>query len=300
MSTSSALQYYVLDVFTDTPLTGNPLAVVFGGESLSDARMQAIAAEFNLSETVFVLPPTRPGALVRARIFTPALEMPFAGHPTVGTACLLADLGLAGEGDALDIVLDEKVGPVPVRIRKTAGAPTFAELTTAVLPSFGEVPTAEVFADWLGLSVADIETDSDAPRGASCGVPYNLVPLRSLEALGRARLQVHKLAGARPGWSGSFYLYAQTPQYGVLQTRMYAPGLGVVEDPATGSAAVALCGHLADRSKADGLLSWTLLQGVEMGRPSRLQIQAEKRDGRIIAVKVGGQSVRIASGTLNL
>lgn len=300
MSGSSALRYHVLDVFTDTPLTGNPLAVVFGGESLSDARMQAIAAEFNLSETVFVLPATRPGALVRARIFTPTLELPFAGHPTVGTACLLADLGLAGEGEALDIVLDEKVGPVPVRIRKSADAPTYAELTTAVLPSFGEAPPAEVLADWLGLSVADLETDADAPRGASCGVPYNLVPLRSIEALGRARLQAHKLAGARPVWSSSFYLYAATHQYGVLRSRMFAPDLGVGEDPATGSAAVALCGHLADRSAADGELGWTLLQGVEMGRPSRLQITAEKRDGRIIAVKVGGQAVLIASGTLNL
>ena len=300
MSASSALQYHVLDVFTDTPLTGNPLAVVFGGELLSDARMQAIAAEFNLSETVFVLPATRPDAIVRARIFTPALELPFAGHPTVGTACLLAELGMAGEGEQLDIVLDEKVGPVPVRIRKAADAPTYAELTTAVLPSFGEAPSAEVLADWLGLSVDDIEAVTDAPRGASCGVPYNLVPLRSLDALGRARLQAHKLDAAKSAWSSSFYLYAPTPQYGVLRSRMFAPDLGVGEDPATGSAAVALCGHLADRASEDGLLSWTLLQGVEMGRPSRLQIQAEKRDGRIIAVKVGGQSVRIASGTLNL
>lgn len=299
MSGSSALQYHVLDVFTDTPLTGNPLAVVFGGESLSDARMQAIAAEFNLSETVFVLPATRASALVRARIFTPTLELPFAGHPTVGTACLLADLGLAGKGEALDIVLDEKVGPVPVSVRKSADAPTYAELTSAVPPSFGEAPSAELLADWLGLSTADIETDADAPRGASCGVPFNLVPLRSLEALGRARLQAHKMTDA-PVWSNSFYLYTATHQYGVLRSRMFAPDLGVGEDPATGSAAVALCGHLADRSAADGELGWTLLQGVEMGRPSRLQIRAEKRDGRIIAVKVGGQSVRIASGALSL
>lgn len=294
----AGLEYHVLDVFTDRALSGNPLAVVLGAAGLDTARLQAIAAEFNLSETVFVLPPSRAGALVRARIFTPARELPFAGHPTVGTACLLAELGIAPAGEVVDIVLDEAVGPVPVRIRRRPSAPIEATLTTAVLPVFAPAPPVATLASRLGVRAGDIETVTDAPREASCGVPFILVPLRSLDALARARLQPAPGADS----AASFYLYHPLPDpAATLRTRMFAPDLGVGEDPATGSAAAALCGHLADRdARTEGRLAWTLRQGVEMGRPSRLDIEADKQAGAVCAVRVGGSSVRVAAGRLLL
>lgn len=299
-------EYHVLDVFTEQRLTGNPLAVVMNADTLDAERMQDIAREFNLSETVFVLRP-RSGADARVRIFTPARELPFAGHPTVGSACLLAELGVfkAGfqAGAQIDVVLEEEVGPVPVRIRRQTGQAAHAQLTTAVLPSFGPAVagTADLAA-LLGLQPGDIETGQDAPRGASCGVPYNLVPLRSIDALARSRLQPALLDGLGDGlWSKSFYLYCRDGAPDALRARMYSPDLGVGEDPATGSAAAALCGHLADRAApASGTLGWSIRQGVEMQRPSLIEIEADKHEGRITAVRVGGHAVRVASGRLIL
>jgi trans-2,3-dihydro-3-hydroxyanthranilate isomerase len=251
---------------------------------------------------VFVLKP-RDRADARIRIFTPAQELPFAGHPTVGSACLLAELGRFGDGEQLDVVLDEAVGPVPVRIRRVAGRAAHAQLTTAVLPSFGPAmaPIAEIAA-LLGLDPADIETEKDAPRGASCGVPYNLIPLRSIAALGRARLLPERLAQlGDDAWSKSFYLYCRDEAANALRARMFSPELGVGEDPATGSAAAALCGHLADRApEASATLAWSIRQGLEMKRPSLIEIEADKQQGRITAVRVGGHAVRVASGHLYL
>ena len=298
---AEGFDYHVLDVFTEQRLAGNPLAVVMNANALDAGRMQDIAREFNLSETVFVLKP-RGAADVRVRIFTPSHELPFAGHPTVGSACLLAELGVFGEGEQLDVVLDEEVGAVPVRIRRVAGRAAHAQLSTAVLPSFGPGIAADELAALLGLNPEDIETAQDAPRGASCGVPYNLIPLRSIAALGRSRLQPARVdqLGERL-WSKSFYLYCADAAPNTLRARMYSPDLGVGEDPATGSAAAALCGHLADRAaQADGTLSWSIRQGVEMQRPSLIEIQADKREGRITAVRVGGYAVRVACGRLLL
>ncbi|WP_428311621.1 PhzF family phenazine biosynthesis protein [Hydrocarboniphaga sp.] len=296
------LDYHVLDVFTEQRLAGNPLAVVMQADALSSERMQDIAREFNLSETVFVLQP-RGGADARVRIFTPSHELPFAGHPTVGSACLLAELGVFGSGEQIDVVLEEEVGPVPVRIRRAAGRAAHAQLSTAVLPSFAPALAGiDELAALLSLSPDDIEIAQDAPRGASCGVPYNLVPLRSLEALRRSRLKpalLDRLGEHR--WSTAFYLYCRDAEPDTLRARMYAPDLGVGEDPATGSAAAALCGHLADRAQqGDATLSWSIHQGVEMQRPSLIEIQADKREGRITAVRVGGYAVRVACGRLLL
>lgn len=294
------LDYHVLDVFTEQRYSGNPLAVVMDADALSDAQMQRIAAEFNLSETVFVLRP-RAGGDQRLRIFTPAHELPFAGHPTVGSACLLAELGLLRDGAQIDCVLEEAVGAVPVRVTREPGRALHAQLSTAVLPSFGPapVPTADLAA-LLGLAPDDIETDTDAPRGASCGVAFNLVPLRSAAALARSQLQPARLPslGDAP-WSQSFYLYCRGDVPDELRARMYSSGLGIAEDPATGSAAAALCGHLADRA-APGIspLRWRIRQGVEMQRPSLIEIEADKPAGAITAVRVGGHAVRVASGRL--
>lgn len=296
--------YHVLDVFTRQAYTGNSLAVVPQGEGLDGAAMQRIAREFNLSETVFLLPPRVAGAVARVRIFTPGTELPFAGHPTVGAACWLAQQGMVPPGEVVDIVLDEDVGPVPVRIRREPGKPLFAQLTTAVLPQFETAPDAAQIAAALGLPADAVETRADAPRGASCGVPYLLLPLRSREALAAARLQPERWSAlnAQWPWATQVYLYCRDrgeADAALLRARMFAPDLGLGEDPATGSAAAALCGHLADRAaQADGTLRWTIEQGYEMQRPSQLYIEADKRGGVVTAVRVGGYAVGVASGRL--
>lgn len=292
------LRFHTLDVFTTQPFGGNPLAVVFGGDTLTVAQMQRIAREFNLSETVFVLAPTLPQALHRVRIFTPAHELPFAGHPTVGAACLLAELGLAPKGADVSFVLEEGVGPVPVRVRRTPGEPMYAELSVAKLPEYGPLPDADAVAAVLGLEPGDIGNGTESLRAVSCGVPFVLVPLRVPELLAAVDFDTvgarKRFAGA---WASSFYVYARGYE-GELRARMFAADLGIAEDPATGSAAAALAGALGSEAGSDGTHAWTLHQGVEMGRPSVLHIAADRVGGQVSAVRVGGHSVLIADGTL--
>ncbi len=289
-------EFHSLDVFTETRFGGNPLAVVLAADGLNTRQMQTIAREFNLSETVFVLKATLPGADFKVRIFTPQVEMPFAGHPTVGTACLLAELGLAPQGDDVRFVLEENVGPVPVRVRREAGRAPYGELTTAVLPERGPAPPSKaVLATMLGLEATDI---GDAAF-VSCGYPYLLVPLRSPELLAGISFDLptwqEHLAQA---WAHHLYVYAQGYE-GELKARMFAPGSGVFEDPATGSAAVALAGRLAlDSDVVDGRIEAVIHQGLEMGRPSVLHIEADRAAGAVTAVRVGGHAVRVLSGSL--
>lgn len=296
------LQFHTLDVFTGRRFGGNPLAVVLAADGLNTRQMQTIAREFNLSETVFVQQPVADGADFKLRIFTPQVEMPFAGHPTVGTACLLAELGLAPSGSDVRFVLEENVGLVPVRVRREAGRAPYGELTTAVPPQRGpDAPSAGVLATMLGLDEHDIGYAGEATALISCGVPYVLVPLRSPELLAGISFDLacwqQHLAG---GWAHQLYVYARGYE-GELRARMFAPGAGVQEDPATGSAAVALAGRLAmDAEAADGSLRWEIHQGLEMNRPSLLQIEADKQAGAVIAVRVGGHAVTVLSGTLRL
>lgn len=299
------LPFHTLDVFTDRRYGGNPLAVVLDADALDRAQMQRIAREFNLSETVFVQKPTRAGALVRARIFTPVEELPFAGHPTVGTACLLAELGLAPPGDEISIVIEEGIGPVSVRLRRSGSAPPYAEMSTAQPPSFGAcaAPSA-VIAHVLGLSESDIGHGAEMPRQASCGLPFLLVPLRVPELLAGIEVDFPRLAVLlRSCAAHSVYVYARGYEDGAdavpeLRARMFSPGIG--EDPATGAGVAALAARLADESdQAQGTLRWTVHQGAEMGRPSRLDISADKHDGRVAAVRVGGHAVRVMQGHLH-
>lgn len=298
------LPFHTLDVFTDRRYGGNPLAVVLDADALDRARMQRIAREFNLSETVFVQKPSRAGALVRARIFTPMEELAFAGHPTVGTACLLAELGVAPPGDEVSIVIEEGIGPVSVRIRRSGSAPTYAELSTAQPPSFGACPApSAVIAPVLGLSESDIGYGAETPRQANCGLPFLLVPLRAPELLAGIEVDFLRLPDLlRSCAAHSVYVYARGYDGGAavseLRARMFSPGIG--EDPATGAAASALAARLADESdQVQGSLSWTVHQGVEMGRPSQLDISADKHDGRVAAVRVGGHAVRVMQGHLH-
>ncbi|MBA4284107.1 MAG: PhzF family phenazine biosynthesis protein [Xanthomonadaceae bacterium] len=290
--------FHSLDVFTETRFGGNPLAVVLAADGLNARQMQTIAREFNLSETVFVLKATLPGTDFKIRIFTPQVEMPFAGHPTVGTACLLAELGLVPAGTDVSFVLEENVGPVPVRVRREAGRAPYGELTAAVLPERGPAaPMKATLATMLGLEAADI----GEAAFVSCGYPYLLVPLRSPELLAGISFDIstwrEHLGRA---WAHHLYVYAQGYE-GELKARMFAPGSGVFEDPATGSAAVALAGRLAlESSLADGTISAVIHQGLEMGRPSVLHIEADRAAGAVTAVRVGGHSVPVLSGTLRV
>lgn len=298
--TSPSLCFHTLDVFTKVRHGGNPLAVVLDADRLETREMQAIAREFNLSETTFVQKPVRPGSHFRVRIFTPSDEMPFAGHPTVGTACILAELGLAPSGDDVCFVLDENVGPVPVRVLRKPEGSIFGELTTAVLPEYGPQPPAdELLARMLGLTRADIGHGQEQPRTCSCGVPYVLVPLRQPELLAAVSFEIELWRSALAGaWAHQLYVYAHGYD-GELRARMFAPGVGVFEDPATGSAAAALAGALALESPLrDGRLEWPIEQGQEMGRPSLLLGSAIKQDGAVTAVRVGGHAVRVSEGLL--
>lgn len=297
--------FHTLDVFTDRIFGGNPLAVFPDGAGIETEVMQAVAREFNLSETVFVLPPEDPGHTRRLRIFTPGTELPFAGHPTVGTAHLLAAIGeipLAGEETR--IVFEEGVGPVPVTIRASGGKPVSAQLTAARPPEYGPAPPSNTeIAEVFSLQEADI-ADAPAPGFVSCGVPFLIVMLSSLDALARVRLRRDAweriLAEA---WGSQVYLLARPDDASsdLYRARMFAPAMGLEEDPATGAAATALAGYLARlSSETDGTLRWSVDQGVEMGRPSRLEVEADLEAGAVTAIRVAGQSVIVSQGEMTI
>lgn len=293
------LAFHTLDVFTDTAFAGNPLAVVLAADTLDSVHMQQLAREFALSETVFVQKPSHRDADVRVRIFTPALELPFAGHPTVGTACLLADLGLSRR-EATGLVLEENVGLVPVRLLQEANRPWFAELTAATAPET-RAPDFDVAAlpAVLGIDAAAIT----GVRLASCGNPFVVVTVKQPEVLQGIDFDA---AGARRlltnSWGHAIYVVAAGYE-GEWRTRMFAPDFGVSEDPATGSAAVAFAGAMALDAAAAGQhgdFTWTLHQGVEMGRPSLLLASATVAAGTVSAVRVGGHAVRISEGRVRV
>ncbi len=300
-------RFFTADVFTDKLFGGNPLAVFPNGDAVDPALMQRIANEFNLSETVFVLPPDDPGHTRRLRIFTPAVELPFAGHPTVGTAFVLAAVGdIEATGAETDIVFEEGVGPVPVRIRTADGRPQFSRLTTAVLPEQGPPPPPrETLAGLLALEPDDLVDDADHRAEAwSAGVPFLFVPLRDLDALARCKVdRAEWEASVADSWAPQFMPFTRATDADDvdIQARMFAPAMGITEDPATGAAAAAFAGYLASRDPTpSGTVSWVVAQGVEMGRPSRLHIDVDRADGAVTAVHVGGATVLVSEGNLIL
>ena len=299
-------RYHTADVFTDVAFRGNQLAVFPDARGIPDERLQDIAREFNFSETTFVYPPANPAHARRVRIFTPGGELPFAGHPTIGTAHVLAAIGeIPLAGAETNIVLEELVGPVPVMVRAEGGRPTFCQLTAAKLPEEGPPPPSVAdLADVLGLAPEDLVGGDWAPRGFSCGVPFLFVPLRDRAAVARARARTDAYARVLgESWSRELFVFARGGERGGsdLHGRMFAPLLGVPEDPATGSAAAALAGYLARRSpQRDGTLKWRLEQGFEMGRPSILDIEADVVSGAVTAVRVGGASVLVCEGEMEM
>jgi len=291
------LKYHTCDVFTDRLFGGNPLAVLTDARGLDDRTMQAIAREFNFSETSFVTPPLDARYTARVRIFTPGGELPFAGHPTVGTAFVLSSIG-ATPG-AAEIVFEEGVGPIRVRIERSGGQIVRCTLTTAQAPAqLAIVGQRARLAAMLGLQAADVATRGEV---WSCGVPFMVIPLSSVEALQRARLDRDRwlrLLGEHEG--KKVYPIARVDDT-TWRVRMFAPSLGVAEDAATGAAAAALAGWLAAQDPAAaGTRRWRILQGEEMGRPSEIALEADITDGKPTAVRVGGRCVMVGTGILRL
>ncbi len=297
--------YFTLDVFTDQRFGGNPLAVVLDARGLTSEQMLQIAREFNYSETTFVLPAETPDTTRRVRIFVPGGEVPFAGHPTIGTAIAMIFSGdVPVTSDELHVVLGENVGPVPVTVRLTDGVPTWAQLSVAQLPAEEPPMDRDVVASMLGLSADDMMTaDGYAPAVASCGLPFLIVPLATRAAVSRARIDDAVFGRTLRGTSCAmvmvFAMVDDVPGVDV-HCRVFCPDDGVPEDPATGSANAALGGYLATRTPRTGTLRWVSQQGIEMGRPSRLEIEVDKIAGGITAVRVGGSAVLMMEGRLRV
>lgn len=292
--------FHTLDVFTTNAFTGNPLAVVLEAAALHEDRMQEIAAEFNLSETVFVLPPEDKANTARLRIFTPVRELAFAGHPTVGTAILLAELS----GIKDEVRLEEGVGLVPVRLDMRDGG-VFAEFSAAVMPEpWTDVPSDSNIA--AALSLKEHQLGSGTHR-ASVFDPGNhpvlYVPLKDRAALAAAKTSIADWAAL--GAAGAFlaYLYCEgEPGSGVdYHARAFAPLSGIAEDPATGSAAAGFPGPLLSyEGPWEGTRAWGIMQGEDMGRASRIELEADAARGGLTAVRVGGHAVKVTSGNLEL
>jgi trans-2,3-dihydro-3-hydroxyanthranilate isomerase len=298
-------QYLILDVFTGTVLEGNPLAVVLDCDGLDGARMQAIAAEFNLSETVFVLPPRDPAHLAAIRIFTPNFEMPFAGHPTVGSAVALARrAGLGGAGrQRTDVVLEEKIGDVRCTVEAGEGA---ADRAAFELPELSrrlpfDRDAAQVAAA-LGIDAGAIGFAPHVISAWSAGVPYVCVPVRDLATLAATSLDPRAWRPIAPdrgnGVPASAYVYCRGEGDAAFRARMFTGGPRTYEDPATGSALAAFSGAVNLFEQPQGTWSGEIAQGVEMRRPSRLRLDMRVAGGEVVSARIGGQAVVAAEGTL--
>lgn len=302
----TSIEYQRWDVFTSEPLSGNQLAVVLDAEGLDDAAMQRIAREFNLSETVFVLPPDNRAHSARIRIFTPAVELPFAGHPTVGTAILLASErfnDLDREQDAM-VVLEEAIGAVRCGVKLKPNAAGFAEfdaprLAKPVGLSLGD--KSEVAAA-LGLNSSDIGFENHRPAAFEAGVPFAFVPVSGMAALSRAR-------PVPAAWTTAFgdgdhnmaYVYCRETRRhdATFHARMFAPHHGIGEDPATGSAAAAFAGVVRTFDKpTDGTHFIRIEQGFEINRPSLIDLEIDIAGRELKAARIGGQAVVVARGEL--
>lgn len=280
-------RYLVYDVFTDTPFGGNPLAVVLDADDLPEAALQRIAREFNFSKTTFVGRTRHPDADARVRIFTPTAELPFAGHPTIGTAIALSELGRAGS----EMVLELGVGPIPVRIEDGR-----ARFTTRVPLAVDIAPPLAALAACIGQPEAAFRSDRHAPLTAGVGLPFVLAEVGNAAAFAAARPMTEAFAHALADDTDRLGLLIYMRDGQQIRARMFAPLGGVPEDPATGSAAAALAawlGRLDGRSQA-----FEITQGVEMGRPSRITAEVTVEDGDPVEVAISGRAVKVMEGTL--
>ena len=300
-------RFNTLDVFTNLPLAGNPLAVVRDCADLDDAAMQKIAREFNLSETVFLMPPRDPVNTARARIFTPTRELPFAGHPTIGAAVLIGlseAQGLMRSQDIL-VALEEEVGVISCTVGFDRQGIARASFTLPKLPApAGQAGQSLFIAQALGLEESDIGFGNHVPTIFSAGNPFCFVPVGTHAAIARAR-------PAPSAWNAAFghmergacYLYTRdcvSPAHH-FHARMFAPGLGIAEDPATGSAVAAFAGVLMAQDKlTDGAHMLVIEQGYEMGRPSLITLGLDVVEGKLMEASIGGSAVLVQEGSLHL
>ena len=302
-----SLNYYILDVFTERPFGGNPLAVVLEADRLTVPEMQAIAREFNLSETVFVLKATSPGHSARVRIFTPMREIPFAGHPTLGAAVLLAELRMGdfkGERDAI-IALEEEIGSVRVGIRLREGAAAFGEFDAPKLPAEPEeLSQPEELAAAIGLIPNEVGFENHKPMllaGSSC---FAYMPVSNLEAMSKLRISpVHWARAFTDRKVDGVYVYTRqcVRSHAAFHARMFAPDMGIPEDPATGSAAIGFARIIqVFDALPEGSHKRVVEQGLEMGRPSASQLVIACGRGRLDGVRSGGHAVRVAEGKLGV
>lgn len=295
-------RFYTCDVFTEKIFGGNPLAVFPDAEGLSTEQMQAIAKEFNLSETVFVLPPRQSAHQFKFRIFTPSAELPFAGHPTVGAAHLLASLGQIDlKNTSTTVVVEEGLGDIPIVIKSENQQPYFVQFSAAQMPQYVQpVPRVADIAATLSLETEAVLNETDWPCVLNCGIAFLLVPLASLEAI--QKIQINSARWNQTMESGLIGMYVfvreGTLNASHLHARMFAPEAGIPEDPATGSAATALAGYLGDVEKFKGTRKWTIEQGFEMGRPSLIEVEADRENNQTVAIRVGGNAVMVSEGTM--
>ena len=308
--------FQTVDVFTATRFGGNPLAVVTDARGIDDATMLAIAREFNYSETTFVLPPDDPANTARVRIFTPGGEVPFAGHPNVGTGYVLARQGHAlGHPVGDDLRFEELAGLVAVTALRHGDEEEVVGGTIRAPqpPMLGQQVAPAALAACASLAEGDVATAVHAPIRVSVGLPFVVAEVASLEALERSAPAVPAFAALDGAlvpdacgpvdFSGA-YVYARLPgEPGRIRARMFSPFDGIVEDPATGSAAGALgglLGTLAARGGAAGTLDLSIEQGVEMGRPSRIEVSVDHADGAVREVRIAGHCVPVMDGSIGL
>jgi trans-2,3-dihydro-3-hydroxyanthranilate isomerase len=292
-------RFFTLDVFTTQRFAGNPLAVVLESGGLEAPAMQSIAREFNLPETVFVFAPDDSTQRARVRIFTPARELPFAGHPTVGMAVLLAHLD--GGDAAREIVLAEQVGPVRCRVQP-GGSGGSASFDIPKQPEkIGPVRDTAKLAAALGLETSELGCENFIAENWTAGNPFTFVPVRGLAAIGRARPDMsrwNEMFG--PGDPPGAFLFCREVADAAhsFHARMFAPAMGILEDPATGSAVAAFAGMLGASGLGDGRHAFAIEQGYEMGRPSLLRLSLNLRGGALETATVGGDAVIVSEGTI--
>ncbi len=293
-------KYYICDVFTKKRFGGNPLAVFPEAEGLTDNQMLQIAREFNFSESSFVFPPEY-GNTRKVRIFTPALEVPFAGHPNIGTAFVLASSGMIGDlHESTEIIFEEIAGLVPIFLRKFDDGSIWCELQAPEKLSIGDKVSVEDLASAISLKSGDIITDTHPPQHTSVGLPFVITELKDRQALKKASVNIEGFKKLASKYNTRFtHIYIRSNDEFDLRTRMFGPFDGMMEDPATGSANCALGGLLTHYNDSDaGEFEWNIAQGVEMGRPSYLKAHTQKKSGEVTATFIGGNSVMVSEGII--
>ena len=295
-------KYFICDVFTKYKFSGNQLVVFPNAQGLSDWQMQSIAKEFNFSEATFVFP-SEHGNTRKVRIYTPTTEVPFAGHPNIGTAFALANQGMFGDlNDGVNIVFEEQAGRVPIKIQKDDSGDIWCELGAPEALSIGVAVNKELVGSVLSLNESEILTTTHPPQVASVGLPFLFVELPSDPVLKKARINMPFLEDLLEETNVSYiHLYCRDVDEFDIKARMFAPLDGVFEDPATGSANCALVALLTQLDPHDDLeKDWLISQGTEVGRPSILSGRTLKVEGKVSGVWIGGHSVLVSEGTLNV